>query len=176
MRDKITRREWLLLMVPCFSPLVVGYFLRAKHNQKFALVTDRVFLSPLTPQEQQTGFDTKITIVMNTVGHWPDWLTDSNRQFVGWGSNTRAFYMKNAQRKRVEWPKGVVQSRNIPPRYDEAQQCFIAHGLLNLSALPKNLGQFICEIQVDLNDVHTPQSFGIERVSSAKGSLLINPV
>ncbi len=47
MKSRMKRTEWLLLIVPCFYLLGFGYFLRAKRDQKFALVTEKILLSPL---------------------------------------------------------------------------------------------------------------------------------
>ena len=170
------RTEWLLLIVPCFFLLGFGYFLHAKRKEKFALVTEKVFLSPLTPQERQTGFDTKVTIVMDTRGSWPAWLTapsPSQGPVIGWSTHLPVFYMKNGQRVKFNWPKGVKSSGTSGARYDDAQGRFIAHGLLNLSAVPKSLGRLTCDVQVDLAYVSLPPRRTWNVVSSAKGSIVV---
>jgi hypothetical protein len=170
--------NWLLFVVPCFFLLGFGYLLQIKRETKFALITEKVFLSPLTAQEQRRGFDTKVTIVMNTRGPWPDWLTapsPPNGPVRGWSTDPSIFYMKNGQKLKFTWPKGVKSSGVSGTRYDKSQQRFIAHGLLNLSAVPKSLGKLTCDFQVDLAHVSLPPNRKWSIISSAKGSIVVRP-
>jgi hypothetical protein len=165
MRRRLRRTEWLLLIAPCFFLLGFGYFLHAKREERFALVTRKVFLAPVTPQQRQLGYDTQVTIVMDTRGSWPAWLTaptPPQGPLVGGHTDLRVYYMKNGKKYDSTGLKGSEALPQLAlvilPLLRMLPSNTLSHTAIELISCAKELGQIDCDIQADLAYVSPPPS------------------
>lgn len=172
------RASWLLLVLPCFLLIGFGYVWRARREQKFELVMDKVFLAPLAAQDRQKGFDTKVVVVMTAQGTWPEWMTSqAAAQGTSQAHSTRVnlFYNRNGRRMKFNWPKGIKSTATRAAHYDEEQQRFVTYFLLNLSAVPPQLGKIVCDVQFSSGPVIYTTRPVWKIATTAKGSLVVRP-
>ncbi len=170
-------KSLLLLSLPCLCLLMLGFW-QSTRKQEFKLITEKVYISSLTPQERQRGWDTKVTVVMTYEGVRPRWQTapfkpEEPHQSVS--MDGELFYKKNGRYVKYIWPRSFKNMGFSPGGYDKSQDRFIANGFLDLSAIPAHLGalRYDVEILLYLTDLSAEPKQKL--ISSAKGTIIVRP-
>lgn len=178
MRNRMLRKEWLLLVLPCLFLLGFGFYLRWSKEQPFELVAEKMFVAP---SSAIGGYDTKVTLVMIPKGSWPGWLTQpstTNVPAFSWSPYASVFYNRNNKKTEVIWPAKANGYTLGAAIYDKKQNRFTADTWLNLAEVPKNLGRLTCEAKMTLLRLGLPYHRGRYKttvITTAKSVVVVRP-
>lgn len=172
---RISKREWLLIFLPCLVLGAYAYYLSLQPKEP-RLALDKVTVEPSTSQ----GYDTDVVMYLYAQGPWPEAIT--NPQWIKVKPNTKLPYYafapqcdllfkRNGKLETFHWPKGVKSIIYSMPGYSRESRRVVMRCSLNLAAVPSGIKPLQCWMRLNFHDgQRKPHNVP---VAAASGSVLL---